>query len=763
MNDGHSGAHSLRAIGARRGAALRPASLAAAALMLAGLIHAQTCSPGALATPKRQALYLLFPTASSNVTVAGTTYTVGRFDVADLDNSIGTTAQLRNRIFEIVRDTYCELSVEVKQTTAVPAPAEARFEIVGVGSDVGGGEFGNAYEIDTGDAHAQNFARVYAQQFQSDYAGTGGALNGANSTLERWATCVSGTSAHEAGHNYGLVHGNAQPRTGTTEDAALNHVLATSGDFGSTTFERGDNRARRIRHFSDTSFEILGHNIGLTSATLSNWDFVNPNNTNATTLRMRLLSSAASLTLGWFYSGSLSPWTNPTLAKQPGTQTLQGTSYNIYDLTFSTAQTWSGGTYPAGTVPPGVKFHVGAAVSDAAIVYEVTLGDSSGNLPLKPRMFGYDAGTATTDGDFSVAFFNPNPRDGDLILRDVRILFLPRGIDINNMVQGGELITREGLRVTPFPRQPAGGEGTTRSARTSSQQAVAIQSQIRELTVAGKPVSVPIARLSDRRHVDLYYSRRGCEPGIKTPAGLKPYSRDIDVGEVVYCPEGPALSLFPATYTYVMATVVDPKAKYWDAAQGRFVTGPLESHLFYQLAGTVPDLNHNGTDDLLDIRTGKSRDANGNGVPDEAEGRKVAASARIGVAMPHASGLDPGVSLNLGLEYYVTPNATVEGVLGYHRLSAPGPGSDLAVWQLSVNSRYYVPRPGPLKPFVNAGAGAYFLRPGNTEFGLNVGAGLHYELRPPLAFEAAYNYHHVGPGGANLKFSTMQLGLWWRF
>lgn len=759
MNSGHSGTHSLRAIGIPRGAALRPAALAAALLMLAGAVHPQTCSPGALATPKRQAMYLFFPTASSNVTVAGTTYTVGRFDVADLDATIGTTAQLRDRIFQIVRDSYCELSVEVKQTTAVPAPAEARFEIVGVGSDVGGGEFGNAYEVDIGDAHAQNFARVFAQQFHSSYGGTGGALDGANSTLERWATCIGGTSAHEPGHNYGLMHENAQPRAGTTEDAVLNHVMATSNDFGSTTFERGDNRARRIRHFSDTSFEILGHNIGLTSATLSNWDFVNPNNTNATTLRMRLLSSASSLTLGWVYSSS--PWTNPTLAKQPGTQNFQNVSYSIYDLTFSTPQAWSGGA--AGTVPPGVKFHVGASVSSSVIVYEVTLGDGSGDLPLKPRMFGYDAGTATTDGDFSVAFFNPNPRDGDLILRDVRILFLPRGIDINNMVQGGELISREGLRVTPFPRQPASVEGTTRPTRVAGPQAVAIQSQIRELTVGGKPVSVPIARLSDRRHVDRSYDRRGCEPGVRTPAGLKPYSRDIDVGEVVYCPEGAALSLFPATYTYVMATVVDPKAKYWDPAQGRFVTGPLESHLYYQLAGIVPDLNHNGTDDLIDIRTGKSRDANGNGVPDEAEGRKVAASARIGLAAPHSSGLDPGVSLNLGLEYYVTPNATLEGVLGYHRLGVAGHSAALAVWQLSLNSRYYVPRPGPLKPFVNAGAGGYFLRPGNTEFGLNVGTGLHYELRPPLAFEAAYNYHHVGPGGANVKFSTIQVGLWWRF
>ncbi len=235
---------------------------AAVTLLLAGFIpsaevRGQSCPSHALYSAKRQALYLFFPTATTNVTVDGTTYSVAAFDVANLDSTIGTTAQLRSRIFEIVRDTYCELSVDVKTTTTAPAPTETRYEIVGIGTDTdSSGAFGSAFSIDTGDAHGQGFARVWAQQFHSDYGGTGGALTGTNSTLERWATAIGGTVAHEPGHGYGLVHENAQPRPGTSEDAALNHVMATGNDFGSTTFERGDNRARRIRHFSDTSFEI---------------------------------------------------------------------------------------------------------------------------------------------------------------------------------------------------------------------------------------------------------------------------------------------------------------------------------------------------------------------------------------------------------------------------------------------------------------------------------------------------------------------------
>ncbi len=89
---------------------------------------------------------------------------------------------------------------------------------------------------------------------------------------------------------------------------------------------------------------------------------------------------------------------------------------------------------------------------------------------------------------------------------------------------------------------------------------------------------------------------------------------------VVYCPTpGTVLSLFPATYTYVSATVTEPKAHYWDKTQRQYVDGPLSTRIFFQVAGNVPDANRNGRDDLIDIREGTSQDRNGNGIPDEAE------------------------------------------------------------------------------------------------------------------------------------------------
>jgi hypothetical protein len=40
---------------------------------------------------------------------------------------------------------------------------------------------------------------------------------------------------------------------------------------------------------------------------------------------------------------------------------------------------------------------------------------------------------------------------------------------------------------------------------------------------------------------------------------------------------------------YVTATVVDPAAKHSDPVGKTFITGPLESRLFYQFAGRHPD------------------------------------------------------------------------------------------------------------------------------------------------------------------------------
>src|SRR5206468_5291086 len=130
------------------------------------------------------------------------------FDVADLTSYSGTAADLRNAVYDVVADTYCEFNVEVIQTTSAPPTTFARRNTVSIGTDADtpDGLFGLAQNVDTSDTIPVDFAHEWAGTYQGLYGGAGGALNGANSTLDRWARSIGGTASHEAGHNFGLSH-----------------------------------------------------------------------------------------------------------------------------------------------------------------------------------------------------------------------------------------------------------------------------------------------------------------------------------------------------------------------------------------------------------------------------------------------------------------------------------------------------------------------------------------------------------------------------
>lgn len=559
------------------------------------------CPGSVMASTKGNGLYLYYPTSDDSTFPEFSDFDssspLADFDVADLDSGIGSTTQLRDRIFELVTDDYCEFSVKVYKTTTAPTPTETRWQIVGMGTDsataFGGALFGEAMAVDTNDADGQDYARVWARSFLDAFGGTGEALNGTGSTLERWATAIAETTAHEAGHNYGAGHGNSAPRTG--EDEQNNHLMAT-GSTGLT----GEMRASRDRHFSDTSYEILGHNIGLNVKTLHNWDFINPNGSSADAMRIRVLSTAASLTIGWYYTGSRSPWGEPAVTNTGSTISFQGTTYNLFNVDFNVARAWSGGA--DGIVPAGVEFHTGASfVEDSSIiVYDVKLMSGGSNLALAPRLPGYDIGTADTDtGDFAIRFFNMDRARGDLVIENMEIRQLPRMLDINAMMRDADAVDIRGRRVVEF--------------------AQAAHKQLK----LSDTVDVTIGNLAEKRHVDIVYGPEDCpkdalRPGFQVKQSASGPA-DTEQGELKYCMKGNALSLFPATYTYIIATVVDPNAYYWDRNTSRYVTGPLKTRVFYQVGGIVPDLNNNGVDDLIDIRTGGSVDDNQNGVPDEAE------------------------------------------------------------------------------------------------------------------------------------------------
>ncbi len=725
-------------------------SLALVASMgAAGAAWGQSCPSGAISSQKNRVLYLLYPSSQVNnfpewTDSVGNLYNtnpVPAFDITDVTTGINA-ANLRNRVQQLTEVAYCEFDVDVQTITSFdPSPPDAQWQIVAISTDTDANEpIGVAQDVDTGDSVNQDHARFWVGNLEN---WTGAELDGGNSTLERWSTALTNLIAHESGHNYGASHANSSAVAG--EDATVNHFMANPG-LGANP----DSIVDGLNHFSDTTYEILGHNIGLNIKTLHNWDFVNPNSSDADSLVLTLLSEADSLSLGWVYNGTLSPWRDPTIVKQSGTITLDGTAYNIFELTFSTDKSWSGGA--DGIAPPDVKFHVGAsfAESDAVIVREATLQSGGSDLTLKPRMFGYDAGVDDS-GSFAVTIINPNPGDGEMFLADMAVFFSPRMIDIETMLEGVVPRGMNGLPVQPFAsRRPLDGlEGVPRGPGGS-------------VRIGDEPLEIELAQLTDKRHVDITHDYDACvEAARRDPPDDGPFFGDPDV---IYCQDGTSLSLFPATYTYVTATVIEPNATYWDPSLSSFVTGPRETRLYFQASGIVPDFNANGIDDLLDIRTGASDDRNNDGVPDEAQpgvgGSLWRINARLGLTFPHGSPrFDSDLSAQIGFERSLTAPWSLEGVLGYHRLDDDGAGFDLDALQVGINARRYWATSSPsLRPYLSAGVSAYLLDPGSTELGINLGVGVQRDITARAAFEAAYHYHRVS-ASPDIKFSAGQLGL----
>lgn len=586
-------------------------ALAMAPLQLA---FSQECSHGATTSAKGNSLFLYFPTASDSSfesSISGvTTSPLEPFDVADLDSGIGTTAQLRNRIIEIVTEDYCEFNVDVNDSTTAPSTTGiTRWQIVGIGSDSKAWGTGNLFGIsslgsNTNDADAQDYTRVWSASFDDAYGGTGQALNGTNSTLERWARAIGSTTSHEAAHNYGVTHCAAGPLTG--EDGATNHIMNTGSVDGQgcsyTDTVDGFDRAGNRRHFSDQGYQVLAHNIGLNIMTVYNWDFMNPNAGDAHELEITLISSASSLSLSTWWNGSRSPWRDPTISSVcSNCQTFQGSSYNKFVLDFSVDKSWTGGA--DGVVPGGAEFHIGAgfAESDAVIVWDTKLKDSSGSdLTLHPRMAGFDRGAADlSSGDFAMAMFNTNSSAGDLTISGMSIQYLPRMVGINSMIVGEVLRDVRGIPVKPH--------GSCDPKRCQPRRDFSLSNSRK----------FHLGNLTDDRFVDIIHDASDCDLGTVTMVGA-----DMEGGSLKYCMEGNSLSLFPSTTIYVMATIVDPDARYFDQESEAYVNGPLESRVFYQFVGMVPDFNDNGVDDLIDIREGNSVDENENGVVDEAELQK---------------------------------------------------------------------------------------------------------------------------------------------
>ncbi len=549
-------------------------------------LAAPTCplSYGTTDSAKSHKLFLYFPTADDATYPAnfGGESPARRFDVADLTNGIGTTAQLRDRIHDVVVDDFCEFNVQVLQTTTNPESMmspPARRHTEAVGSDNNGG---GAWGMSPTSNNDVEFGRVWAGAYVACEGGNGmggcsmtGALTGGNNTLDHWAQAIGGTTAHESGHTYGLNHSDDDPPGGVCpdpgpgpspgEDAITRHLMPSGCNLD------GPARTTYRRHVSDIGYGILATNVGLSVQTMHNWDLVNPNAQAGKSLVIDFLSTQAAMNLTWSWAGSSSPWINPVVTAN-GMGTFHGASLHKYKITWSTANPAWGG--PAGTVNGGAQFHVGATFTgvdfnqpDPIVIQNVTLLDA-GNAPLAlhPRLPIYDAGAVdAADGAFNVHFEAP---PGALLqLQSARILQLPRVASIDSL-NGDQ-------RPFSFDKQPIRPW---------------LETECKTQLVRGR-IRCTIAKLDQRPHVHVVHkvgepNVYDCSHGIPWKEFERAHKDSKGIPDVdgPIC-AGTAHDPFPATTVYVIATFVEPKAKHWDAEKQAYVVGPLTSKVYYQFAG----------------------------------------------------------------------------------------------------------------------------------------------------------------------------------
>lgn len=138
--------------------------------------------------------------------------------------------------------------------------------------------------------------------------------------------------------------------------------------------------------------------------------------------------------------------------------------------------------------------------------------------------------------------------------------------------------------------------------------------------------------------------------------------------------------------------------------------------------------------------------------------------ARAGVAVPHSpfnSVFDPHIAATVDLEYHFTNQFSVAGMFGYRRFDGPF-SSHLNIYQFAGGPKFYLTS-GTVRPFVNGGIGSFTFNSGTTKFGVQGGAGLQFRVWPRVWLEGEYVFHNVFTPGSNVKFSTVQGGVRFRF
>jgi len=146
--------------------------------------------------------------------------------------------------------------------------------------------------------------------------------------------------------------------------------------------------------------------------------------------------------------------------------------------------------------------------------------------------------------------------------------------------------------------------------------------------------------------------------------------------------------------------------------------------------------------------------------------RKWSISTHGGITTP----LEPlsntsDISYNLlfDIDYHLSPKLALIGLFGYNNFKSAIAGvEDTYMLNLSLNLRYYTPLiQTSTSLYVGGGPGIYIDEDGNTEFGVNAGLGLNYQLIPSIALEIGTDYHNII--SPDIQFIQSHAGVVFRF